>query len=134
MSGEKHLTRLAGRRERRVRSRADTLAPSQQRMGLGRRPFFLPPTHPTGSASASGSYDADTDRAAPSSSSTPTPPAGAVKKPSSPSRGLLRTPAGGLASAAGLDALPPPPVAVRNLVELAQFAHLASNMSQMHHR
>jgi len=65
------------------------------------------------------------------------PPPGAdppLVRPAKKPAGLSRTPSGGLAAAAGLDALPPPPVAVRNLVELAAYAHLASNMSQMHHR
>ena len=50
--------------------------------------------------------------------------------------GLARTPSGGLAAGGALTStdLPPPAVAVRNLIELAQYAHLASNMSQMHHR
>lgn len=49
--------------------------------------------------------------------------------------GLVRTPlSGGVHSATEAHDLPPPPVAVRNLMEQAEHAHLATVMSRMHHR
>lgn len=59
-----------------------------------------------------------------------------LRPPLKKASGLARTPSGGLAAGGALTStdLPPPAVAVRNLIELAQYAHLASNMSQMHHR
>lgn len=49
--------------------------------------------------------------------------------------GLRRTPLGGGVKNATLRYdLPPPAVAVRNLVERAHFAHLCTVMSNMHHR
>ena len=89
-------------------------------------PRPLPPLHallsaPTGKPEAS------------SSSPSSVPP---LRPPLKKASGLARTPSGGLAAGGALTStdLPPPAVAVRNLIELAQYAHLASNMSQMHHR
>ena len=49
--------------------------------------------------------------------------------------GLHRTPlSGGVQNATSRCELPSPAVAVRNLVEQAQFAHLCTIMSGMHHR
>uniref|UniRef100_A0A0A9CY35 CREG-like beta-barrel domain-containing protein n=1 Tax=Arundo donax TaxID=35708 RepID=A0A0A9CY35_ARUDO len=49
--------------------------------------------------------------------------------------GLFRTPiSGGVQSATFAHGLPPPALAVRNLMEQARFAHLCSVMSGMHHR
>lgn len=49
--------------------------------------------------------------------------------------GLHRAPiSGGVKTATARFDLPSPPVAVRNLVEQAQFAHLCTTMSGMHHR
>ncbi|GJQ96278.1 FMN-binding split barrel containing protein [Tanacetum coccineum] len=49
--------------------------------------------------------------------------------------GLFRTPiSGGVQSATSVHDLPPPPLAVRNLMEQARFAHLCTVMSRMHHR
>lgn len=49
--------------------------------------------------------------------------------------GLFRTPiSGGLHSATFSHDLPPPALAVRNLMEQARFAHLCTVMSRMHHR
>ncbi|KAG0630511.1 hypothetical protein M758_1G183500 [Ceratodon purpureus] len=49
--------------------------------------------------------------------------------------GLFRTPiSGGVQSATSSHNLPAPAVAVRNLIEQAQFAHLCTVMSRMHHR
>lgn len=49
--------------------------------------------------------------------------------------GLRRAPlSGGVKTATQRFDLPKPPVAVRNLVEQAQFAHLCTVMSHMHHR
>ncbi|KAL6661825.1 hypothetical protein ACP70R_001209 [Stipagrostis hirtigluma subsp. patula] len=49
--------------------------------------------------------------------------------------GLFRTPiSGGVQSATFAHGLPPPALAVRNLMEQARFAHLCSVMSSMHHR
>lgn len=49
--------------------------------------------------------------------------------------GLFRTPiSGGLHSATASHDLPPPALAVRNLMEQARFAHLCTVMSRMHHR
>lgn len=49
--------------------------------------------------------------------------------------GLRRTPlSGGVNNASSQYDLPSPAVAVRNLVEQAQFAHLCTTMSSMHHR
>jgi len=49
--------------------------------------------------------------------------------------GLRRAPlSGGVKTATARYDLPAPCVAVRNLVEQAQFAHLCTIMSQMHHR
>ncbi|KAL6660829.1 hypothetical protein ACP70R_000213 [Stipagrostis hirtigluma subsp. patula] len=49
--------------------------------------------------------------------------------------GLFRTPiSGGVQSATFSHGLPPPALAVRNLMEQARFAHLCSVMSSMHHR
>ncbi|CAO2202578.1 unnamed protein product [Urochloa humidicola] len=49
--------------------------------------------------------------------------------------GLFRTPiSGGVQSATFTHGLPPPALAVRNLMEQARFAHLCSVMSGMHHR
>lgn len=64
------------------------------------------------------------------------PPLPPLRPPLKKASGLARTPSGGLAAGGALTStdLPPPAVAVRNLIELAQYAHLASNMSQMHHR
>ncbi|ONM03100.1 hypothetical protein Zm00014a_007138 [Zea mays] len=59
-----------------------------------------------------------------------------VSTDSSGSRaGLFRTPiSGGVQSATFAHGLPPPALAVRNLMEQARFAHLCSVMSGMHHR
>jgi hypothetical protein len=49
--------------------------------------------------------------------------------------GLFRTPiSGGVQNAASAHGLPPPALAVRNLMEQARFAHLCTVMSRMHHR
>ncbi|KAJ8760086.1 hypothetical protein K2173_010942 [Erythroxylum novogranatense] len=49
--------------------------------------------------------------------------------------GLFRTPiSGGVQSATTAHGLPPPALAVRNLMEQARFAHLCTVMSRMHHR
>ncbi|XP_022724467.1 uncharacterized protein LOC111281112 isoform X2 [Durio zibethinus] len=49
--------------------------------------------------------------------------------------GLFRTPiSGGVQSATSAHGLPPPALAVRNLMEQARFAHLCTVMSRMHHR
>uniref|UniRef100_A0A453RLP5 CREG-like beta-barrel domain-containing protein n=1 Tax=Aegilops tauschii subsp. strangulata TaxID=200361 RepID=A0A453RLP5_AEGTS len=49
--------------------------------------------------------------------------------------GLFRTPiSGGVQSATFAHGLPPPALAVRNLMEQARFAHLCTVMSGMHHR
>nr|CAD1825450.1 unnamed protein product [Ananas comosus var. bracteatus] len=49
--------------------------------------------------------------------------------------GLFRTPiSGGVQSATSAHDLPPPALAVRNLMEQARFAHLCTVMSKMHHR
>lgn len=49
--------------------------------------------------------------------------------------GLFRTPiSGGVHSATSAHDLPPPALAVRNLMEQARFAHLSTTMSKMHHR
>ncbi|PKI40232.1 hypothetical protein CRG98_039350 [Punica granatum] len=49
--------------------------------------------------------------------------------------GLFRTPiSGGVQSATPAHGLPPPALAVRNLMEQARFAHLCTVMSQIHHR
>ncbi|CAO2044540.1 unnamed protein product [Urochloa humidicola] len=49
--------------------------------------------------------------------------------------GLFRTPiSGGVHSATAVHDLPPPPLAVRNLMEQARFAQLCTVMSRMHHR
>ncbi|KAK3156009.1 hypothetical protein QOZ80_2AG0101590 [Eleusine coracana subsp. coracana] len=49
--------------------------------------------------------------------------------------GLFRTPiSGGVHSATAVHDLPPPALAVRNLMEQARFAHLCTVMSRMHHR
>ncbi|KAL0857141.1 hypothetical protein Bca101_062295 [Brassica carinata] len=49
--------------------------------------------------------------------------------------GLFRTPiSGGVQNATSAHALPPPALAVRNLLEQARFAHLCTVMSKMHHR
>lgn len=49
--------------------------------------------------------------------------------------GLFRTPiSGGVQSATSSHGLPPPSLAVRNLMEQARFAHLCTVMSRMHHR
>lgn len=49
--------------------------------------------------------------------------------------GLFRTPiSGGVQSATSSHGLPPPALAVRNLMEQARFAHLCTIMSHMHHR
>ncbi|XP_072952660.1 uncharacterized protein [Typha angustifolia] len=49
--------------------------------------------------------------------------------------GLFRTPiSGGVQSATSAHDLPPPALAVRNLMEQARFAHLCTVMSRMHHR
>ncbi|KAK8953572.1 hypothetical protein KSP40_PGU012039 [Platanthera guangdongensis] len=48
--------------------------------------------------------------------------------------GLFRTPiSGGVHSATSAHDLPPPALAVRNLMEQARFAHLCTLMSRMHH-
>jgi putative heme iron utilization protein len=48
---------------------------------------------------------------------------------------LFRTPiSGGVQSATFAHGLPPPALAVRNLMEQARFAHLCTVMSGMHHR
>ncbi|KAH0943272.1 hypothetical protein HID58_002909 [Brassica napus] len=48
---------------------------------------------------------------------------------------LYRTPiSGGVQNATSAHALPPPALAVRNLLEQARFAHLCTVMSKMHHR
>ncbi|PWA51830.1 FMN-binding split barrel [Artemisia annua] len=53
----------------------------------------------------------------------------------SPRAGLFRTPiSGGVQSATSVHDLPPPALAVRNLMEQARFAHLCTVMSRMHHR
>ncbi|KAG0447960.1 hypothetical protein HPP92_028073, partial [Vanilla planifolia] len=49
--------------------------------------------------------------------------------------GLFRTPiSGGVHSATSAHDLPPPALAVRNLMEQARFAQLCTVMSRMHHR
>ncbi|RCV05495.1 hypothetical protein SEVIR_1G087200v4 [Setaria viridis] len=49
--------------------------------------------------------------------------------------GLFRTPiSGGVHSATAVHDLPPPALAVRNLMEQARFAQLCTVMSRMHHR
>ncbi|KAL5213478.1 hypothetical protein ABZP36_024325 [Zizania latifolia] len=49
--------------------------------------------------------------------------------------GLFRTPiSGGVHTATAVHDLPPPALAVRNLMEQARFAHLCTVMSRMHHR
>lgn len=49
--------------------------------------------------------------------------------------GLFRTPiSGGVQSATSAHDLPPPALAVRNLMEQARFGHLCTIMSRMHHR
>ncbi|WZY93330.1 hypothetical protein YC2023_065659 [Brassica napus] len=49
--------------------------------------------------------------------------------------GLFRTPiSGGVQNATSAHGLPPPALAVRNLMEQARFAHLCTVMSKMHHR
>ncbi|KAJ8770483.1 hypothetical protein K2173_017974 [Erythroxylum novogranatense] len=49
--------------------------------------------------------------------------------------GLFRTPiSGGVQTATSAHGLPPPALAVRNLMEQARFAHLCTVMSRMHHR
>ncbi|KAJ4802029.1 Pyridoxamine 5'-phosphate oxidase family protein [Rhynchospora pubera] len=49
--------------------------------------------------------------------------------------GFFRTPiSGGVHSATSAHDLPPPALAVRNLMEQARFAHLCTTMSKMHHR
>ncbi|KAL0857048.1 hypothetical protein Bca101_062202 [Brassica carinata] len=49
--------------------------------------------------------------------------------------GLFRTPiSGGVQNATSAHALPPPALAVCNLLEQARFAHLCTVMSKMHHR
>ncbi|KAK1576512.1 hypothetical protein Q3G72_014574 [Acer saccharum] len=49
--------------------------------------------------------------------------------------GLFRTPiSGGVQNAASAHGLPPPALAVRNLMEQARFAQLCTVMSRMHHR
>nr|VDC76983.1 unnamed protein product [Brassica rapa] len=49
--------------------------------------------------------------------------------------GLYRTPiSGGVQNATSAHDLPPPALAVRNLLEQARFAHLCTVMSKMHHR
>lgn len=59
------------------------------------------------------------------------PPATSLLK----SSGLRHTPqSGGVQNATARCDLPSPAVAVRNLVEQAQFAHLCTKMSGMHHR
>ncbi|KAK3267274.1 hypothetical protein CYMTET_24155 [Cymbomonas tetramitiformis] len=51
------------------------------------------------------------------------------------STGLSRTPiSGGVQSATRFHELPPPSVAVRNLVEQAKYCQLSTTMSSMHHR
>ncbi|KAF8044549.1 hypothetical protein N665_8058s0001, partial [Sinapis alba] len=48
--------------------------------------------------------------------------------------GLFRTPiSGGVQNATSAHGLPPPALAVRNLMEQARFAHLCTVMSKMHH-
>ncbi|KAF3519933.1 hypothetical protein DY000_02059980 [Brassica cretica] len=48
---------------------------------------------------------------------------------------LFRTPiSGGVQNATSAHGLPPPALAVRNLMEQARFAHLCTVMSKMHHR
>ncbi|XP_073004283.1 uncharacterized protein [Typha latifolia] len=48
--------------------------------------------------------------------------------------GLFRTPiSGGVQSATSTHDLPPPALAVRNLMEQARFGHLSTIMSRMHH-
>ncbi|PKA57561.1 hypothetical protein AXF42_Ash018536 [Apostasia shenzhenica] len=65
-----------------------------------------------------------------------TPPTGPCSSTGSGSRaGLFRTPiSGGVHSATSAHDLPPPALAVRNLMEQARFAHLCTVMSRMHHR
>ncbi|KAL9256241.1 hypothetical protein AKJ16_DCAP04589, partial [Drosera capensis] len=49
--------------------------------------------------------------------------------------GLFRTPiSGGVRSATSAHGLPPPALAVRNLMEQARFAHLCTVMARLHHR
>ncbi|KAJ0250364.1 Pyridoxamine 5'-phosphate oxidase family protein [Hirschfeldia incana] len=49
--------------------------------------------------------------------------------------GLFRTPiSGGVQNATSAHGLPPPALAVRNLMEQARLAHLCTVMSKMHHR
>ncbi|XP_052175699.1 uncharacterized protein LOC127790298 isoform X2 [Diospyros lotus] len=49
--------------------------------------------------------------------------------------GLFRTPiSGGVQSATSAHGLPPPALAVRNLMGQARFAHVCTVMSRMHHR
>ncbi|XP_020582577.1 uncharacterized protein LOC110026116 [Phalaenopsis equestris] len=62
------------------------------------------------------------------------PPLGA-NGPTGSKAGLFRTPiSGGVHSATSAHDLPPPALAVRNLMEQARFAHLCTVMSRMHHR
>ncbi|GAQ85575.1 Pyridoxamine 5'-phosphate oxidase family protein [Klebsormidium nitens] len=71
--------------------------------------------------------------------SVPSPPPIKQGGPPSPTNagrsGLFRTPiSGGVQSATSSHGLPPPAVAVRNLVAQAKYAHLCTVMSRMHHR
>ncbi|CAI5526516.1 unnamed protein product [Closterium sp. Naga37s-1] len=60
---------------------------------------------------------------------------GAVRAVSATRSGLFRSPvSGGVESATSAHGLPAPAVAVRNLVEQAQYAQLCSIMSRSHHR
>ena len=91
--------------------------------------FFSPPSPPLSALPT-------LLKTGPSDSQQQQPPVPPLRPPLKKASGLSRTPAGGLAAGGALTStdLPPPAVAVRNLIELAQYAHLASNMSQMHHR
>ncbi|PKU72958.1 hypothetical protein MA16_Dca007521 [Dendrobium catenatum] len=62
-------------------------------------------------------------------------PPGSGASPTGSRAGLFRTPiSGGVHSATSAHDLPPPALAVRNLMEQARFAHLCTVMSRMHHR
>lgn len=62
-------------------------------------------------------------------------PSNSANGPTGSRAGLFRTPiSGGVHSATSAHDLPPPALAVRNLMEQARFAHLCTVMSRMHHR
>ena len=96
-------------------------------------PHFSPPTTAT---TTTPLHPSEPGQSSASDSQQQQPPVPPLRPPLKKASGLARTPSGGLAAGGALTStdLPPPAVAVRNLIELAQYAHLASNMSQMHHR